>query len=131
MIVSDHDSKFTLKWWRTLHQVLGAKLLLSTSFHPQTDGQTERANRNIGQILRAVVRPDQMDWVDRLPLTEFAINASVSETAKYAPFELNGGYMPSMIKEIRANMEIPKGIKDFADRALERLAEAHDTIIET
>ncbi len=43
-IVSDHDSKFTSKWWRELHHMLGSKLLMSTSFHPQTDGMTERMN---------------------------------------------------------------------------------------
>jgi len=73
---------------------------MSTSFHPQTDGQTERANRNIGQIFHTVVRYDQKDWVDRVDLTEFTINASIVETTKFAPFKLNGGYMPSMMKEI-------------------------------
>jgi len=94
-IVSDRDSKFTSKWWRSLHKIMGAKLLMSTSFHPQTDGQTERANRNIGQIFRTVVQPDQKNWIDKVNMTEFAINASISETTRYAPFELNGGYMPS------------------------------------
>ena len=130
-IVSDRDSKFTSKWWRELHRVLGAKLLMSTSFHPQTDGQTERANRNIGQIFRAVVRHDQKDWVDRVDLTEFAINASIAETTKFAPFELNGGYMPSMMKEIRSDETIPRGIRSFAEAALQNLADAHDAIIET
>jgi hypothetical protein len=129
-IVSDRDSKFTSKWWRELHKILGTKLLMSTSFHPQTDGQTERANRNIGQIFRTIVRHDQKDWVDRTDLTEFAINASISETTKYAPFELNSGYMPSMIREIRSDSAIPKGIKEFAKQALQNLAEAHDAIIE-
>ena len=130
-IVSDRDSKFTSKWWRELHRILGAKLLMSTSFHPQTDGQTERANRDIGQIFHTVVRHDQKDWADRVDLTEFAINASVSGTMGYAPFELNGGHMPSMIKEIRSDEAIPKGIKDFASQALQNLADAHDAIIET
>ena len=58
-IVSDRDSKFTSVWWKELHRVLGAKLLMSTSFHPQTDGHTERMNRSIGQILRAIISPDQ------------------------------------------------------------------------
>jgi hypothetical protein len=130
-IVSDRDSKFTSKWWRELHKTLGTKLLMSTSFHPQTDGQTERANRSVGQIFRTVVRHDQKDWIDRVDLTEFAINASISGTTKYAPFELNGGYMPSMIREIRADEVIPKGIKAFATQALQNLAEAHDAIIES
>jgi hypothetical protein len=90
-----------------------------TSFHPQTDGQTEQANHSIGQIFHTVVRHDQKDWVDRVDLTEFAINASVSETTKYAPFELNGGYMPSMIKEIRTDQAIHKGICNFTEQALQ------------
>lgn len=129
-IVSDRDSKFTSKWWKELHKILGAKLLMSTSFHPQTDGQTERANRNVGQIFRSIVRDDQRDWIDRVDMTEFAINASISETTKYAPFELNGGYMPSMLREIRPDGAIPAGVRDFAERALVNLAEAHDSIIE-
>jgi hypothetical protein len=53
----------------------------------------------------------------------------VSETTRYAPFELNGGYMPSMIREIRTDEAIPKGIKEFANSTLQHLAEAHDAII--
>jgi hypothetical protein len=130
-IVSDRDPKFMSKWWKELHKILGTKLLMSTSFHPQTDGQTKRANRNVGQIFCTVVRHDQKDWIDRVDLMEFAINASISETTKYAPFELNGGYMPSMIKEIRADEVIPQGIKSFAAQALLNLVDAHDAIIET
>jgi len=63
-------------------------------------------------------------------MTEFAINASVSETTRYAPFELNGGYMPSMIREFRSDNLIPKGIRSFASQALQNLADAHDAIIE-
>jgi len=129
-IVSDRDSKFMSKWWRELHRILGAKLLMSTSFHPQMDGQTERANRNIGQIFRTVIRQDQKDWVDRVDLTEFAINASIAETTKFALFELNGGYMPSM-KEICSDEAIPRGIRSFTETALQNLADVHNAIIET
>jgi len=71
-IVSDRDSKFTSKFWRETHRILGTKLMMSTAFHPQTDGVSERANRTVGQILRTVIKPDQTDWVEKLPLVEFA-----------------------------------------------------------
>jgi hypothetical protein len=129
-IVSNRDSKFTSRWWKELQRILGAKLLMSTSFHPQSDSQSERAIRNVTQILRAVVRPDQRDWVDKIDMVEFAINSSVSESTGYAPFELGGGYMPSMIKEIRGDEVFAKGVKSFAATALQNLADAHDAIIE-
>ena len=50
-IVSDRDVKFTSRFWKELHQLLGMKLLMSTAFNPQTDGATERANRSIAQVL--------------------------------------------------------------------------------
>ena len=50
-IISDRDSKFTSMFWHETHRILGTKLLMSTSFHPQTDGATERVNRYVGQIL--------------------------------------------------------------------------------
>ena len=73
-IISDRDSLFTSIFWRTLHGMLGTELRLSSSFHPQTDGATERANRTMTQMLRQCVRPDQKDWVSRLPAVELAMN---------------------------------------------------------
>ncbi len=129
-IVSDRDSKFTSKWWRELHRMLGSKLLMSTSFHPQTDGMTERMNRSVGQIFRTEVQSDQWDWFYRVDLTEFTINASISQTTRFAPFELNGGYLPSMLKEYKMQDSALPGIRKFATQALINLAKAHDVIIE-
>src|ERR671915_509178 len=75
-IVSDRDPRFISKFWHELHKWTGVKLLMSTAYHPQTDGATERANRTINQILRATIDPDQADWVRRCPMTEFAINSA-------------------------------------------------------
>ena len=58
-IVSDRDAKFTSIFWKELHRLMGSKLLMSTVFHPQMDGATERANRSIAQILHMVVSNDQ------------------------------------------------------------------------
>jgi hypothetical protein len=106
-IVSDRDSKFMSKFWMKTHCILEVKLLLSTSFHSQTDGATERANRTITQILHSVVHPDQRDWRTQLPMVEFAINSSVSDSTKHAPFELNYGYMPYLLKELPMHSVVP------------------------
>jgi hypothetical protein len=129
-IVSDRDSKFTSKWWKELHKMIGTQLLMSTSFHPQTDGQTERMNRNIGQILRTTIQPNQKDWIEKIDLVEFAINSSVSSTTGYAPFELNHGYTPKMLQELRNPEALNAGVQSFAKQALANIATAHDAIIE-
>ncbi|KNZ71298.1 hypothetical protein J132_00060 [Termitomyces sp. J132] len=77
-----------------------------------------------------VIQPDQKDWLSQIALMEFVINTSISEMTCFALFELNGGYMPLVILEIRSDAAIPRGIQWFAQQALENLAAAHDTIIE-
>ena len=67
---------------------------MSTVFHPQTEGATERANRSIAQILCTVVSNDQKDWSGKCLMVEFTINSSINTTTGYAPFKLNHRYMP-------------------------------------
>ena len=74
-IVSDHNTKFTFTFWCELHRLMGTKLLMSTVFHPQTDGTTERENHSIGQILRMIINDDQKNWADKCPMVEFALNS--------------------------------------------------------
>ncbi len=127
-IVSDRDPKFTAKFWRELHRLLGIKLLTSTAFHPQTDGMSERTIRTISQILRAMVEPEQRNWAQKVPLVEFALNSSQSATTGYSPFELNHGYLPTMMRGLAHEPALP-GVRDFAERALQYIHEAHDAII--
>jgi hypothetical protein len=128
-IVSDRDPKFTARFWRELHRAMGTKLLMSTSFHPQTDGHSERVIRSIGQILRSTVSPDQKDWMPRTPLVEFALNSSINGLSGFAPFELNCGYMPQLTPFPTNDIKY-RGVKEFAQRAHANLAIAHDAIIE-
>ena len=130
-IVSDRDSKFTSKFWHETHKLLGTKLLMSTSFHPQTDGASERAIRSIAQILRAMVRPDQRDWSDKIPMVEFALNSAISSSSGFAPFELNYGYTPTINTSITPELSKVPGVKHFVLRALRNLSDAHDAIIES
>jgi hypothetical protein len=72
--VSDRDVRFTSHFWQALHEQLGTKLRMSTAYHPQTDGLTERLNRTMQQMLRNHVDDNADDWSDCLPAVEFAIN---------------------------------------------------------
>ena len=128
-IVSDRDTKFTSIFWKELHRLMGSKLLMSTAFHPQTDGATERANRSIAQILHTVVSNNQKDWSDKCPMVEFTINSSVNATTGYAPFELNYGYMPRSGQHILTDTMF-KGVKQFTQQAVWNLMDAHNTFLE-
>ena len=115
-------------FWRELHKLMGTKLLMSTAFHPQTDGATERENHSIGQILRMIINDDQKNWADKCPMVEFALNSSVSATTGFAPFELNQRYMPQI--RIPTSFDTTfKGIKQFTLQAKWNLMAAHDAII--
>jgi hypothetical protein len=93
-IVSDRDAKFTSEFWKSLMKKLGTKLAMSTAFHPQTDGQTERNNRTLEQMLRAYVNHKQNDWDEHLTAAEFAINNSIHPSTKMTPFRLATGRDP-------------------------------------
>ena len=92
-IISDQDILFTSLFWTHLNKLIGICQKMSSAYHPETNGSTERANRTIGQILRACIGPNQKDWVMQLPAIEFAINAAQSKSTRYAPFFLNTGQM--------------------------------------
>ena len=87
-IVSDRDPRFTSAFWRHVFSMLGTKLHMSTADHPQTDGQTERVNRVVEDILRSSAGPET--WSSQLPMVEFAINNSAHASTGESPFYLNG-----------------------------------------
>jgi transposase InsO family protein len=97
-IISDRDKLFTSKFWTTLTALLGIKRKLSTAFHPQTDGQTERINQTMETYLRCYVNYKQDNWVELLPLAQFAYNSSESEGTGRTPFFANYGYTPEAYK---------------------------------
>ena len=71
-----------------MFELLGSKLHMSTADHPQTDGQTERANRVVADVLRTIATPKE--WSKQLPFVEFAINNSVHASTGETPFYING-----------------------------------------
>ncbi|GMI63339.1 hypothetical protein HRI_000003200 [Hibiscus trionum] len=86
-IVSDRDLRFTSRFWVCLHQALGARLNFSSSYHPQTDGQSERVIQVLEDMLRCCVIEFQESWEKHLPLVEFAYNNSYQASIQMAPYE--------------------------------------------
>ena len=86
-IISDRGTQFTSKFWRTLHAELGTSLDLSTAFHPQIDGQSERTIKVLEDMLRACVIEFGGHWDNFLPLAEFSYNNSYHSSIDMAPFE--------------------------------------------
>ena len=93
-IVTDRESLFTSKFWSSLSYFLGIKRRLSTPFHPQTDGQTERQNSTMEAYLRTFVNFEQNNWARLLSMAEFAYNNAKNTSTGFTPFELNCRYHP-------------------------------------
>jgi len=96
-IVSDRDPLFTSHFWQSLQQALGTKLNFSTAYHPQPDGQTERVNRILEDLLHICIFDFGGSWEDHLPLVEFSYNNSFQSSIDMAPFENERGTEPPEI----------------------------------
>ena len=108
-IVSDRGTQFVNSFWDQLCKRLNIKANLSTAFHPQTDGQTERANSVMEQYLRTYCAYLQDDWAMWLPSAEFAANNHWSESIQCTPFFANRGYHPKMGLEPKRELPGPPG----------------------
>ena len=87
LIVSDSDARFTSRFWQAFQECFGTKLNLSTTYHPQTDGQSERTIQTIEDMLRACSLDFKGSWDDHLPLVEFAYNNSYHSSIGMSPYE--------------------------------------------
>ena len=85
-VISDRGTQFVNGFWAHLNRILRTRALLSTAYHPETDGQTERMNAILEQYLRAYVSYLQDDWSEWLASAEFAGNSLRSQTTNSSPF---------------------------------------------
>ncbi|KAK1417159.1 hypothetical protein QVD17_26282 [Tagetes erecta] len=122
-IISDRDGRFTSRLWRTFQLALGTQLNLSTAFHPQTDGQTERTIQTLEDMLRSCVLDFGGNWNLHLPLVEFSYNNSYHSSIKMAPFEALYGRKcrsPICWHEIgEAQITGPELIQETTDKILQ------------
>ncbi|GJR52683.1 putative reverse transcriptase domain-containing protein [Tanacetum coccineum] len=86
-IICDRDPRFASNFWRSLQNALGTSLDMSTAYHPQTDGQSERTIQTLEDMLRACAIDFRKGWVNHFPLVEFSYNNSYHASIKAAPFE--------------------------------------------
>ena len=134
VIVSDRDPRFTSHFWREVHRVMGTNLAMSSGFHPQTDGQTERANRSIEEMLRAFVGNRQNDWDERLGMVEFAYNNAVHSSSGFTPFYLCYGRHPvspvTMLSQVESKNEAAdlflRQLEEDVAQAISNLKRAQD-----
>ena len=105
-IVSDRGSQWVSAFWKRFCAILKSEQKLSTAYHPETDGQSENTNKSMEQYLRTFCSYAQDDWVDWLPLAEFALNNHASEATGVSPFFANRGYNPDL-SLLLADTKIP------------------------
>ena len=134
-IVSDRDSRFTSDFWKALFGILDVKLKLSTSYHPETDGQTERTNRTLEQVLRTYVGYHQDDWDRWLPLVEFAYNNAKQASTGLTPFYCDLGQHPLVPSSLIVTREFDESTQvgataDFLTHMADILQEARGAIAE-
>jgi hypothetical protein len=114
--ISDRDSRFTSEFWKGVTELLGTRLCVSSSFHLQTDGQTERVNQTLEAYLRHFVSATLNDWGLLLSRTEFAHNNAIHESVQATPFYLNHGRHPRTPMGGKRDDDVPADSAAFVER---------------
>jgi len=120
-VVSDRRPQFAVELTKELNRMLGIKMKLSTAFHSQTDGQTERMNQELEQYLRFFIEHRQKNWLEWMAAVEFAINNKIHTTTKVSPFMANYGREMRMGGDIRR-----KGKVESTVEFVERMKKVHE-----
>lgn len=122
ILLSDRDSKFTSGFWQELWHLLGTKLKFSTAGHPETDGQTERANLTFEELIRSYCNASTDDWDEHLSAAEFSYNDTVHPGTGFTPFFLERGQHPTSAQEIVLKNS-PGGLPSVAAITAEQMQE--------
>ena len=94
-VLSDRDARFTSQFWDAVVKMLPMKGIMTTAFHPRGNGGIEGKHRIVDMAMTAIVDIRQNNWVQCVPHVQFRMNATVSATTGYTPFELTMGYVPT------------------------------------
>jgi hypothetical protein len=127
-MVSDRDKLFVSEFWGALYRRMGTQLQMSTAFHPETDGRSEKTNKTAVQIMRMSVGRDQKDWVPKLPDTEFAMNAAINVSTGKSPFEMVLGYTPTLVPSGPSRVDDPASVNEILAEREAAIIEARDSL---
>jgi hypothetical protein len=132
-IISDRDKLFLSQFWQALHQLTGVHLKLSTSYHPETDGASERTNKTVIQCIRFAVERDQKGWAKALPKVRFDIMNTLNQSTGFSPFQLRFGKSPRILPPLLAEPTDTSAPSTDARTIVERLLpieyEAKDNLL--
>ena len=106
-IVSDRGPQFVSKVWRAFCKGVGATASLSSGYHPQSNGQAERANQAVEAALRCVASSNPSSWAKYLPWVEYSLNAMVSSATGMSPFQCSLGYQPPLFPQQELEVAVP------------------------
>jgi hypothetical protein len=125
-VISDRGAQFTLHFWKRLCDRVGTRPKLSSSHHPETDGQTEVANAALKQFLRAFVHYDQSNWAELLPFAEFQANNTVNTSGLTASYATKGYHPRSGLEPLQLSPAMGwKAARDIkaADSLIKRIGD--------
>ena len=106
-VVSDRGPQFIARFWRSFFTQLGASVSLSSGFHPETNGQTERTKQSLESTLRCLVAANPTSWSRFLPWAEYGHNSLQNMSTGLSPFEAQVGYQPPLFTELEREAEVP------------------------
>jgi transposase InsO family protein len=115
-IVSDKDTTFTSMFWEELFRQQGVDLAMSSSYHPQSYGQTEVVNKSLEQYLRTFASDKPSLWVEWLPLAEYWFNTNYHVATKLSPFKALYGYQPPRLMEFNYGTTRVDAIEDLLEQ---------------
>jgi hypothetical protein len=128
VIISDNDRLFTSHFWKELAASCGVKHVFSTRYHPQTNGNTERVNRTLKQMLRGFVDYSQKNWEELLPNLQIAYNDSVHSATGYSPFQTMHGMHPRLPNrpDSKASM---LSVQNFMEQMTDVIQQVKDALV--
>ncbi len=127
-VVSDRGPQFVSKFWREFCRLLGATVSLSSGFHPQTNGQTERANQDLERVLRCLVTQKPTSWCQQLSWVEYAHNSLPVSSTGLSPFECSLGYQPPLFPSMESEVAVPSA-HTFVQRCHRTWTRARETLL--